>query len=80
MTRPNPELEAAYASAVDSLGALDALFALYPGTPPELQAGVMAIAEQALIFAREYEPEPPTRKRSKANGVPMTGFEVPLRG
>lgn len=80
MTRLNPELEAAYASAVETLAALDALFALYPETPPTLQAGVMSLAEQALIFTREYLPEPPARKRSKANGVPLTGFEVPLYG
>lgn len=80
MTRRNPELEACYASAVDTLGELDALFARYPDTPPELQSAVMSLAEQALIFSREYEPEPPARKRSRATGVQLAGFEVPLHG
>jgi hypothetical protein len=65
---------------MDLLGQFDNLFALYPGAHPELQAGVMHGVELGLILARDITPEHPVRKRSKANGVPMTGFEVPPHG
>jgi len=80
VSHPNPELEAVHAYLVDLLGQYDTLFALYPETSPELRAGVMHGIELGLILARDITPEPPVRKRSKANGVPMTGFEVPLHG
>jgi hypothetical protein len=78
VSHPNVELDFAYTAVLDQMAHLDGVFARHPGADKGLQGEVMLSLELILISTKSVEPEPPVRRRSRANGVPMTGLEVPL--
>lgn len=80
MTRPSARLEAAHLATMEFIAELDHEFALPKPPSADFQSLLMRRLEAILTLVAPEVEEPPVRKRSRANGTPMTGWEVPLHG
>ena len=78
MARPSARLEAAHLATMEFMAELDIEFALPNPPAPDFQSLLMRRLEAILTLVAPPADEPPTRTRSKANGTPHTGHEVPL--